>query len=95
MDGTRVVYAVSLVAHLIEPLFSWMGPGREVAIHSVALTLAFILITMLHIVLGELAPKTLAIQRAELTALWVAWPIRTFNALFKLFTHATCFVNHP
>jgi CBS domain containing-hemolysin-like protein len=69
-------------AHLIEPLFSWMGPGREVAIHSVALTLAFILITMLHIVLGELAPKTLAIQRAELTALWVAWPIRTFNALF-------------
>jgi CBS domain containing-hemolysin-like protein len=66
-------------AHLIEPLFAWMGPGKEVAIHSVALTLAFVLITMLHIVLGELAPKTLAIQRAEATALWVAWPIRAFN----------------
>ncbi|MBK9344616.1 MAG: HlyC/CorC family transporter [Dehalococcoidia bacterium] len=43
------------------------------------------LITTLHIVLGELAPKTLALQRSEATALWVAAPIAVFNRVFRPF----------
>jgi CBS domain containing-hemolysin-like protein len=49
----------------------------------VAITVAFALITGLHIVFGELAPKGLALQRPESTALWVARPIQVFHAVFK------------
>ena len=46
--------------------------------HSIALPLSFIIITILHIVLGELAPKSLAIQRSEQTTLTVAYPLHAF-----------------
>ncbi len=65
-------------AHLIEPLFAGLGAYSAVAAHSASLTLAFGLITFLHIVFGELAPKSIAIQRAEGTVLWVAWPMHLF-----------------
>ena len=52
------------------------------AVHTVASVLAFILITFLHTVLGELAPKSLAIQKAEWTALWSARPLHLFYVLF-------------
>jgi CBS domain containing-hemolysin-like protein len=69
-------------ARLIEPLFAPLGAAATTATHSVALTLAFLLITLLHIVFGELAPKTLAIERTEPVALWVALPIRAFTSVF-------------
>jgi CBS domain containing-hemolysin-like protein len=69
-------------AHLLEPLFAPLGGGGVVATHSMALAASFVLITFLHVVLGELAPKTVAIERAEGVALLVAWPIRAFHALF-------------
>src|SRR3712207_4556257 len=61
------------IAHLLEPLFAQFLPpeGAYFTAHGVALVLAFSIATALHIVLGELAPKSIALQRAESTALWV------------------------
>ena len=50
--------------------------------HSIAIPLAFLLVTFLHVVVGELAPKSLALQFPETLALWIAWPMRFFNRLF-------------
>ncbi len=58
--------------------------GRGVAAHSVAVGVAFATITALHIVFGELAPKSLALQRAEATALFVARPLALFLFVFRL-----------
>ncbi len=66
-------------ARLFEPLLLGIGPWGAVAAHSAALTLSFALITFLHVVLGEVVPKTVAIDRAEPVALFVAWPIRLFH----------------
>jgi putative hemolysin len=72
------------LAHVLEPLFvPVLGGFGPAAAHAVAIGVAFALITGLHIVLGELAPKGLALQRPENTSLWVAQPIRIFHALFK------------
>ncbi|HEX5043475.1 MAG TPA: hemolysin family protein [Candidatus Polarisedimenticolaceae bacterium] len=68
-------------AHLLEPLMSGLGLWSDVTAASLSITLAFAIITFLHVVLGELAPKTIAIERAEATALLIAWPIRIFNVL--------------
>ncbi len=53
--------------------------------HQIALPTAFASITMLHIVFGELIPKSLAIQRAESVTLAIAVPLRMFYLLFKPF----------
>ena len=55
---------------------------RAVTAHSIAVVIAFACITTLHIVLGELAPKTIALQHAERTALVVARPTELFMKLF-------------
>lgn len=72
-------------ARLLEPLIlRWVSEGEkaQALAHSVAIVAAFSVITFLHIVLGELAPKSLAIQKAEATSLAVAWPMRLFHGLF-------------
>ena len=51
--------------------------------HTIAFTIAFSIITFLHIVLGELAPKTLALERAEKTALAIALPMELFYTIFQ------------
>lgn len=53
--------------------------------HKIAIAIAFSIITVMHIVFGELAPKSLAIQRSEHVALVVAFPLRAFYYLFKPF----------
>jgi len=53
--------------------------------HTVAIVIAFILITFLHVVLGELAPKALALQRADIVALYVAVPLNVFGRTFRPF----------
>ncbi len=50
---------------------------------TISFVIGFTIITILHIVLGELAPKTLALDRAERVALAVAWPLRLFHTLFS------------
>jgi CBS domain containing-hemolysin-like protein len=69
-------------AHLLEPAFTWMGRYATGAAHTVAIAAAFLLITFLHVVVGELVPKTVAIAHAESTALAVSWPLRFFRFLF-------------
>ncbi|MES2461723.1 MAG: CNNM domain-containing protein, partial [Armatimonadota bacterium] len=68
-------------AHLIEPIF---GSLSETTRHILSAAIAFTLITALHIVIGELAPKSLAIQRAESTTLAIIYPLDFFYRLFKL-----------
>lgn len=70
-------------AHLLEPVLSRIAPpGNEALTHTVSVALAFAIITFLHIVVGELAPKSLAIQRAEGVTLAVSLPMRLFYFLF-------------
>jgi magnesium and cobalt exporter, CNNM family len=68
------------VAAVIEPLFGVLGIPEGV-LHPVALAIAFGIITFLHVVFGELAPKTIAIQNAEGTSLFVAPFMRFFYYL--------------
>ncbi len=53
--------------------------------HSIALPTAFIIITVLHIVFGELAPKSIAIQRSQRTVLVIAMPLQFFFFIFRPF----------
>ncbi len=59
------------------------SPADIIATHGAAVTLAFTIITFLHVVLGELVPKNLAIALPESTALWVAAPMRAFTYAFR------------
>ncbi len=68
-------------AHLVEPLFARIE-GREFAAHATAVTVSFLIITFLHIVFGELTPKSLAIMKPEKVTLSVAWPLHLFFLLF-------------
>lgn len=70
------------VAALIEEPLARLGLG-ETAIEVIAFGLAFSFITILHITLGELAPKSLAILRPERTALVVAWPLDVFYFVMR------------
>lgn len=75
------------LAALIEPLLGWL-PGTTLATisaHTISIIIAFAIITALHIVLGEQAPKTMAIQRSERAALIVALPTKWFLTVFKPF----------
>jgi CBS domain containing-hemolysin-like protein len=72
------------IAHRIEPLLLGWGASAD-TVHRVAFMLAFVIITFLHIVFGELAPKSLAIQRAKSVTLWTAAPLMGFYYLFYPF----------
>ena len=54
----------------------------EATAHSIAVAIAFAIVTALHIVLGELAPKTIALDKAEATALIVVKPTELFMKAF-------------
>lgn len=73
------------IARVIEPLFVIFGFHNEVVIHTVSFILAFTIITVLHIVLGELAPKTIAIRKAETITLLTATPLVYFYKLMYPF----------
>jgi CBS domain containing-hemolysin-like protein len=65
--------------HRLRPLFTALGsPWDLLASHTAAGTLAFLLITFMHVVFGELIPKTMALQHPDRTALWVARPLNLF-----------------
>jgi CBS domain containing-hemolysin-like protein len=72
------------LSHLFEPLLarlpeSWVGTAS----HSISAALAFAIITFLHVVIGELMPKSIALQRPEATALIVARPTLLTETIFK------------
>ena len=66
------------LSHLFEPLLGGLGQAANVTAHSLALGISFAAITFMHTVLGELAPKSLALQKTEPVALWTALPLRVF-----------------
>jgi len=72
------------VAALLSPVFHWLAVGSTTA-HQISLVVGFTLISVLHIVVGEQAPKNLAIAQAESTVLLVAYPLRGAYLLFYPF----------
>jgi putative hemolysin len=72
------------LARVIDPLFDVLpDPWATWATHSFASAVAFLLITFLHVVFGELIPKTMALQQPDDTALWVARPLMVFAKLTR------------
>jgi len=65
-------------AKLLEPVFSLLGITSAQIIHGVSFVVAFSVISFLHIVVGELAPKSLAIRVPEAVGLWSAVPLYGF-----------------
>jgi CBS domain containing-hemolysin-like protein len=59
------------------------GTRPPSAVHTVAAALAFLLITFMHVVFGELIPKALALETPDRTALWLAKPLRVFARLTR------------
>ena len=71
------------LARILQPFFALVGIESVPIIKSVSFALAFSAITFLHIVLGEQAPKILAIRKSMSAALFVSAPLRWFYAVFK------------
>lgn len=59
-------------ARILEPLLVSLGVGSEKLVHAISFSFAFFLISFLHIVIGELAPKSMAIRMPERVSLWTA-----------------------
>jgi CBS domain containing-hemolysin-like protein len=70
------------IAHRLEPVLARLGVTNPATIASASFAVAFCVITFLHIIFGELAPKSLAIQRAKGVTLWVAAPLLVFYYAF-------------
>src|ERR1017187_6811940 len=68
------------MARVLEPLFVHL-PHSAFYAHGFSIGFAFILITYMHVILGEIVPKSLALQRTEAVALAVAGPMDVFMTL--------------
>ena len=67
------------LSSLIQGAFRWLpGAAATIATHATASIIAFIIITILHIILGELVPKALALLYPEAVSSWVAAPLMGF-----------------
>lgn len=73
------------LAAMVEPAFAAVGISSPVLIHGFAFAIAFSIITYLHIVLGELAPKSLAIRKSLAVTLACSAPLKLFYLVFKPF----------
>src|SRR5262249_15086432 len=72
------------VANLFDPLLKVFSATWVSAVaHSLSIAIAFSLVTALHIVLGELVPKSMALQRPEPIALRVVQPLAVFRGVFR------------
>src|SRR5262249_28072672 len=72
------------LAHLIEPGFAFLSDvWGPVAAHTAATVVTFLLITFMHVVFGELIPKTMALQRPDEISLWMARPLMIFARLTR------------
>ena len=65
-------------AELLQPLLHAIGVDSERILHAVAFTVAFSIISYLHIVVGEQAPKSMAIRVSDQVGLWTALPLYAF-----------------
>lgn len=74
------------LAKIIHPLFNFLPyVSNTVATHTIAVAIAFVLITFMHVVLGELMPKSIALQYPEATTLKVTRPLVVVAKLFTPF----------
>ena len=64
--------------NLLEPVYHWLHIESETLRTTLSFTVGFSIITVLHIVVGEMAPKTIAIQKPLPTSLWIAYPMVWF-----------------
>ena len=69
------------VASWIEPLVFQYFPGSNFLLHTVSILLSFAVVTFITVVLGELIPKTVAIQKTEAVVLFSVWPLYIFHKL--------------
>ena len=69
---------------ILTPIFSWMPEAwRGLTRATVVAGFAYFIMTALHVIIGELMPKSIALQRAESTALWIGRPMAIFAVLFS------------
>src|SRR5580658_586164 len=74
----------STLAAMLQPLFAGVSSARAALItHGIALGLAFAMLSALHVVIGELVPKTVSLARAERVALFIARPFSWFLNTFR------------
>jgi len=72
------------VTHVLQPALHLLPVGWQAATtHTISVTLAFIFITFLHVVVGELAPKAMALQRPDTISLFIATPLLVFERLTR------------
>lgn len=75
-----------VVSRLVQAAMHGMGLATDPAlVHRISFPIAFVVITVLHITFGELAPKSAAIQRPESVSMAVAIPMQAFYIVFKPF----------
>lgn len=76
----------SALHHIIEDLFIQMGMSVDgTTVTTISLVLSFLIITVMHIVFGELVPKSIAIRKSEPTTLIIAAPLKLFYNIFRPF----------
>ncbi len=72
------------LVRMILPIFGFLPPNYQLAAaHSISVTIAFALITVMHVVIGELIPKSIALQFPEKTSLLIAFPMKVITKLFN------------
>ena len=76
------MYGEHVVAAWFATAFESLGAHRYIAAHAVASVLSVLVLTYFHIVVGEMVPKSLALQHAERTVLWVAPLMRIVRLCF-------------
>ena len=72
-------------AKLLEPFFNYLGIASAKTITVISFIFAFSIISFLHIVVGELMPKSLAIRQPEAVSIWTAIPLYGFYWLMYPF----------
>ncbi|RXM51130.1 MULTISPECIES: hemolysin family protein [unclassified Chryseobacterium] len=76
----------SALHHIVENIFhSFNVTMSQASITTVSMVTSFVLITIMHIVFGELIPKSIAIRKSESTTMATAVPLRVFYTIFKPF----------
>ena len=74
----------STLVRMVEPLFAFLPANYQIAAsHTISVTVAFSLITVMHVVVGELMPKSIALQYPEKTSLLIAIPMQVITKLFN------------